>query len=102
MVEKQTEKKTVNNSEMERLRRAVNRIAETEDGKIVFNYLMALCGFSVSSLVINPVSNEINSKSTIYHEARKTVYYNLRGLIEKEHLKEIEYLQIKEDAENVN
>ena len=43
---------------------------------------------------------EINTNSTIYNEARKTVYYNIRQLIKKDDLKVIEFLEIKEDADN--
>lgn len=82
------------------VKRAIGRLVKTKDGQVLFKYLSDLCGFSVSSMVIDPNSMEINTNSTIYNEARKTVYYNIRQLIKKDDLKVIEFLEIKEDADN--
>lgn len=84
------------------VKRVINRLAKTQDGRVLFKYLSELCGFSVSSIVIDPNSGEINTNSTLYNEARKTVYYRIRQFIQKEDLKVIEFLEIKEDADNDN
>lgn len=81
-----------------RIKRVINRIANTQDGKEFFNFLMLKCGFGVSSLVLDLNTHEINTNSSLYNEARKTVYYEIRKLIDKEFLKEIEYMQLKEDS----
>lgn len=78
---------------------SVNRLANTDDGQVFLNYLMKECGFSTSSIVIDEQTKEINSKSTIYNEARKTVYYNVRKLLKSENIKKVEYLQIKEEID---
>lgn len=82
------------------VKRAIDRLVKERDGQVFIKYLSELCGFSTSSIVIDPKSTEINTNSTIYNEARKTVYYNIRQLIRKEDLKVIEFLEIKEDADN--
>lgn len=79
------------------VKRALDRLAKTEDGKIFLNYLMRECGFAKSSITIDTASLEINTLSTIYNEARKTVYYKVRELMKQEDLIEIETLKIKED-----
>lgn len=89
------------NSEMNSIKRAINRVAKTQDGKVVFKYLAGICGFSTSSIVINETTKEINAMSTVYMEARKTVYYAFRNFIESEFLKQIEYAEKKEEN-NVN
>jgi len=86
----------------DRIKRVVNRLAETQDGQEFLNYLMRSCGFCVSSLVIDVNTSEINTISSIYNEARKTIYYDIRRLLDKEKISKIEYLQIKEDADNDN
>lgn len=89
-------------TDIEHIRRVVNRLADTQDGQEFLNYLMRLCGFSASSLVIDVNTSEINTLSSIYNEARKTIYYEIRRLLDKDRLGKIEYLQIKEDADNDN
>lgn len=89
------DKKTEN---LGKIRRVVKRLADTQDGKEFINYLMRLCGFGKSSLVINPTTLEINTVSSVYNEARETIYHEIRNLIDdKKVLAEIEYMQVKEE-----
>lgn len=101
MAEKEIKSNQVS-PDMNHIKRVINRLAQTPDGKVFFNFLMIKCGFATSSLVIDLNSQEINTNSSLYNEARKTVYYEIRRLIDKEQLKEIEYMQLKEDSENDN
>lgn len=94
------DKKQISN--IDAIKRAFNRIAQTKDGIVIFNHIMKLCGFSTSSLVVNPNSYEINVQSTLYNEARKTIYYELRKLINQEYLKSIEYQDNDNEKEDAN
>ena len=87
-------------ADVEALKRAYNRVARTKDGQVIFNHIMRLCGFAVSSLVLDRNTSEICVQSSLYNEARKTVYYELRKMIDKECLEDIEYL--KEEKEDAN
>lgn len=100
MAEVKKDKQNKENTTLDIVKRAINRLVKTKDGQVFFKYLSDLCGFSVSSVVLDTKSGEVNMNSTLYNEARKTVYYKIRQLIKKEDLKVIEFLEIKEDADN--
>ena len=105
MAEKENKKEIKTNQvspDINQVKRVINRLAQSPDGKVFFNFLMLKCGFGNSSLVLDINTQEINTNSSLYNEARKTVYYEIRRLIDKEQLKEIEYMQLKEDSDNDN
>lgn len=102
MTENKKDKQNKKDTSLAVVKRAINRLVKTKDGQVFLKYLSGLCGFSVSSIVIDPNTGEININSTLYNEARKTVYYNIRQFIQKEDLKVIEFLEIKEDTDNDN
>lgn len=91
----------IETSNLDVVKRALGRLVKTEDGKVFINYLMKECGFTLPSIVMNVNTCEINSKATIYNEARKTIYYKIRELIKQEDLIKIENLKIKEEIDNV-
>jgi len=98
--EKSKDKKEIQISKAEaRLRQAVERLAKTPDGQVVFRHLMEICDFSRSSIVMNQQTTEINPMSTVYMEARKTIYYHFRNLIPVESLKQIEFTKIDDMEE---
>lgn len=64
---------------------AINRIAATEDGHILFAYMKSVLGWDDVY-----VSNE-EPNVTQYYAARRGVYGALRKVIAPEHLKKIEF-----------
>lgn len=100
MAEKKEKAKDIKTPELDIVKRALGRLVETKDGQIFINYLMKESGFNLSSLVMDVNTSEINPLATIYNEARKTLYYKVRGLIKPEKLIEIENLIIKEETTN--
>lgn len=83
--------------EKQRLRNAFNNVAKTDAGRKVFRYLMQECGFLKPALVASCATGEINPLGSIYNEARKDVYYKIRGFLDKENIIAIEF---KEDDNN--
>jgi len=69
---------------------AANIVFATEEGKQVLRHLKNVCGFDVSSVVLNP-DNEVQDRGTLFNEARRTVYLDLRKLIKPDILKDVEY-----------
>ena len=67
-----------------------NLVAATPEGKKVFKQLMEICGFKKPSVVLDPSTGEVNSQSTVYNEARRNLYLQIRALIRPEYLNEIE------------
>jgi len=80
------------------IQRAINRIAKTKDGETVFRHIMGLCGYNLSDVVLTS-TNDVNIQATLNNTYRRTVYLDLRALIEPEYLKKIEF---EEEEENKN
>lgn len=57
------------------------RVAETEAGRNVLRYLMRTLGYQRPSITQDPQSQEINPIATIYNEARRNIWLEIRGKI---------------------
>ena len=64
--------------------KAINEVAATEAGQVVFAYLKNLCGWDIVHL-----SNEDNYMH--FQSAKRSIYSNVRTLIDSKYLKEIEF-----------
>lgn len=84
------QKETPETQELTRIKQALGRVSRTKDGKDVIRYIMHRCGFKTPSVVANPTTGEIYTDSTVYNEARRNLYLELRSLIPKEELNLIE------------
>lgn len=69
----------------ETARQAINRVASTDDGKILLYMLQEECGF-----MRNLMSSEDPHKTQVF-AAKRGVYAKFRQYIRPEHLKSIEY-----------
>ena len=72
------------------LNKAWQTVADTDAGLQVLRELAQQCGFDAPSLVLSKVDDEINIKATIYNEARRGVYLNIRSYLTPEQLVRIE------------
>jgi len=64
-----------------RIQKAITEIAQTEDGQELFRYLLRQCNFHTSTIVGNPQSHEINVYGTLFNEARRRLYLDIRRYI---------------------
>jgi hypothetical protein len=64
---------------------ALNRVAATDDGKIIFAWLKDACAWDATIL------SSDNPTVTQYHSARRGVYGGIRQHIKRQYLKEIEF-----------
>lgn len=78
--------------------RAISHIASIPEGRIFLNILMTECGFHESSIVQNVQTREIVKDALIINEAIRGLYLKIRRMIPKEKLKQIEFLDLKEEA----
>lgn len=65
-------------------------IAKTDSGIEYIRYIRDICGFEKLSISMNPISGEISERNTIYNEARRSVYLELRKYFPKKLLAKIE------------
>jgi hypothetical protein len=68
-----------------------NKTFASEEGIKTLRYLKNTCGFDKISIVGNAVTGDINYRSTLYNEARRAVYLELRQFIKTEILKQVEF-----------
>lgn len=73
------------------LKNAFSAIAATEEGVDVLRYLMDICSFQKPTITMDPISNEVNTKMSLYLEARRGVYLDIRKYLPDALLKKIEY-----------
>lgn len=86
--EKNKEKTEKKESERKKEQEAINRIFTTADGKLLGKWLIKQCGFfDPSTLVTN---GEISSSFTIYNEARRGIYLELRKFFNSDTLINLE------------
>ena len=63
---------------------ALNEMAETKAGVFFLNWLKSRCFFEASTVVGDPESHEINTLGTIYNEAARRVYLDVRRRVKPE------------------
>lgn len=67
---------------------AMNAMAKTHEGVVVFRHLCKWLDFKGSSITLGPNGVDING--TIYNEARRKVWIDLRELLDVDHRNNIE------------
>ncbi len=71
------------------------QVCTMAEGILALRHLMDVCGYQKISIVGNPVTGDINDRSTLYNEAQRNIYLGLRKLIPYKFLKQIEFPSIK-------
>jgi hypothetical protein len=69
---------------------AINDIADTKSGVIFFTWLKNRCFFQTSTIVGDPQSHEVNIHGTLFNEAARRLYLDIRRNIKPELRKRIE------------
>jgi hypothetical protein len=87
----QNEKEKQRIAAKKRLRNSFIRVANTEAGRDVIRYLMAQCGFHTPSINVDPQTTKILTDNTVYNEARRNLYLDLRKWIPPKMLVKIEF-----------
>lgn len=61
-----------------RVQKAITEVAQTAEGQELFRYLMRQCNFHTSSIVGDPNTREIMIYGTLFNEANRRLYLDLR------------------------
>lgn len=83
-------------AELIRLKKDFIEVFSSDAGVRVGRALMNWCGFHSVSVVADPTTGEINDRSTLYNEARRNLYLEMRSFLNREIIKAIEVDSIKE------
>lgn len=90
MVENEERKKA--EGLVEDVKRSVDAVLRTEEGRKLFAHLHLICGYSTTSIVIDRQTGGALAEATVYNEARRGVYIYLRRLASYDLLKVAEEL----------
>ena len=66
-------------------------VCAKDTGIIIIRHLMDLCGYQKVSVVGNPATGDIQDRGTLYNEARRNLYLEIRRLIPLRYLRQIEH-----------
>lgn len=61
-----------------KIQKAITEVAQTSEGQELFQYMMRQCNFHTSTIVGDPQSHEINVYGTLFNEARRRFYLDIR------------------------
>ena len=82
---------------------SIRRTFATDDGKVALKYLHDFCGWDKSSVIMNPSTGEVYTKSGEHNESLRGVYAELRKLVSPHVLAKIEIpgWGVDEEAEDL-
>jgi hypothetical protein len=78
-------------AERAKLKKAVEAVVATDNGKDLIKFLHRICGYDQDNLVLNRQTGEVDTVATTIHEGRRGVYLRVRALVPIEVLRQIEY-----------
>lgn len=76
-------------AEREKLKGALRRIGETDDGKYFYRWLYQECGGNQA--ILGAIHGQIDEKATMYQAMRLNIWITVRKLLSFNILKEVEY-----------
>ncbi len=85
------EEKAKAREESERLARAMAVTFASADGKIVLEWIRKKCYHNVTALSMLPSGGPPSPELTLYRAFQQSLYLDLRAMIPREILKEVEY-----------
>lgn len=80
--------------------RAIRHIASIPEGRIFLHILMDECGFNKPS-IYKDAQGSIDVNAIIINEAIRGLYLQIRNAIPKDKLREIEFLDLREESRNM-
>ena len=60
------------------IQKAITEVSQTSEGQELFRWMMRQCSFHTSTIVGDPQSHEINVYGTLFNEARRRLYLDVR------------------------
>lgn len=83
------------------LKRDIAIATGSPEGIIFARYIMDLCGFFKSDVIMNPETKEISEKATLYNCMRSNIWLEIRSVIPKKTRIKIENEKTKFDIEDL-
>lgn len=100
MIRTHEKKEIERNKTFEFHKRNFSTICDTPEGIDAIKFIMQLCSYQKPAITFNPETLEVNKEATLFLEARRSVYLELRKYIREEYLKKIEYGKFNMEEDN--
>jgi len=99
--EQQEREKAEKRDKAKQIHKDINETFATPSGMRTLRWMMNLCGYQRSSVVVDPTSGEVQINSTVYNEARRVLYLNIRQPIKQSTLRLVENEGLMEDIDDL-
>ncbi len=83
------------------LMRDIEVASASPEGLNLMKYIFDLTGYSKVLIVGNPATGDVHDRGTLYNNARRSIWLEIRQLIPKRILKKIEYEKINLNVEDL-
>ncbi len=106
LIEKKIEAKKVEqqelfNKQLKLLKRDIEIATASPEGLNLMKWIFDLSGYSKITIVGNPQTGDIHSRATLYNDARRSLWLEIRKLVPKRTLKKIEFEKLNLNVEEL-
>ncbi len=98
---KKAEQKDLVIKQQKLLKRDFEVVAASPEGLNVMKYIFNLSGYSKVLIVGNPTTGDVHDRGTLYNNARRAIWLELRSFIPTRILKKIEYEKLNLNVEEL-
>ncbi len=98
---KKAEQKDLATKQMKLLKRDFNIAAASPEGLNMMKYIFNLSGYSKVLIVGNPTTGDVHDRGTLYNNARRSIWLEIREMLSIRILKKIEYEKLNLNVEEL-
>lgn len=101
LIEKKEIQKELAAKKTKLLKRDAGIATASPEGLNFMKYIFGLTGYSKILIVGNPATGDIHDRGTLYNNARRSLWLEIRQLIPRRTLKKIEYEELNLNVEEL-
>ncbi len=98
---KRAEQKELTNKKLKVLKRDLELATASPEGLNLMKWIFNLTGYSKILIVGNPQSGDIHDRGTLYNNARRSIWLEIRQMLPKRILKKIEFEKLNLNVEEL-
>lgn len=84
------EAKEVKETPVQKRQRILNDLVQEPYGAKALKIIMDICGYEGYTVTQNPQTQEINVTATLYNDARRSIWVDIRNLLNKDNRRKVE------------
>ncbi len=98
---KRAEQKDLANQKLKLLKRDLEIAIASPEGLNLMKWIFSLSGYSKTLIVGNPQTGDIHDRGTLYNNARRSIWLEIRQMLPRRILKKIEYEKLNLNVEDL-